>query len=79
MYFLMIPAVTIFGIIQFLALPFTICGKLMEIIIEIVGGVCRAISNNALKIIISIVVILILVAGGFLSYFYGGRFLSGIK
>lgn len=73
MYTLMIPATIIFVLIRFIALPFTIGGKLVEIIIDIVGGICNAIKNNALKIIISIVVILLLVGGGFCAYYFGGK------
>jgi hypothetical protein len=73
MYGLMIPATIIFILIRFIALPLTVGGKLVEIIIDIVGGICKAVSNNALKIIISILVVALLVGGGFCAYFFGSR------
>lgn len=73
MYALMIPAVIVFVLIRFIALPLTIGGKLVEIIIEIIGGICKAITNSALKIIISILVISLLVGGGFCAYYFGGK------
>lgn len=71
MYALMIPAIIIFMLIRLIALPITIGGKLVEIVIEIVGGICKVIKNNALKIIISILVISLLVGGGFCAYYFG--------
>jgi Rps23 Pro-64 3,4-dihydroxylase Tpa1-like proline 4-hydroxylase len=73
MYALMIPATIIFILIRFIALPLTIGGKLVEILIEIIGGICKAITNSALKIIISIFVILLLAGGGFCAYYFGGQ------
>jgi flagellar motility protein MotE (MotC chaperone) len=73
MYALMIPATIIFILIRFIALPLTIGGKLVEILIEIIGGICKAITNSALKIIISIFVILLLTGGGFCAYYFGGQ------
>lgn len=73
MYALMVPATIIFILIRFIALPLTIGGKLIEIIIEIIGGICKAITNSALKIIISIIVILLLVGGGICAYYFGGK------
>lgn len=73
MYSLMFPAVIIFLIVQIIALPITIVGKLIEIIINIVAGVCGAISNNALKIILGIVIVLLLAGSGFCVYYFGGK------
>lgn len=66
----MIPSVIIFMVVQIIALPFTISGKILELIISIVGGICREITNNALKIVISILIILILVGVGFCAYYF---------
>lgn len=76
MYTLMIPATFIFILIRILALPLTISGKLVEIIIDIVGGICKAIKNNALKIIISVLVIVLLTGGGFCAYYFGGQLIA---
>jgi hypothetical protein len=76
MYCLMIPATIIFIIIRFIALPFTILGKMIEIVIEIIGGICSVISSNALKIIISLIVLCILLGGAFCIYFFGGDFIA---
>ena len=78
MYWLMIPAVILFVLIRFIALPLTIIGKLAEIVINIIGDVCKAISNNALKIIISVLVVALLLAGGFAAYYFGGDFLTSL-
>lgn len=76
MYALMIPATIIFMIIRIIALPFTIIGKLLEIVIEIIGGICGAISNNAVKIVISLLVLAILLGGAFCVYYFGGDFIA---
>lgn len=78
MYTLMIPATFIFILVRILALPLTIGGKLVEIMIDIVGGICKAIKNNALKIIISVLVIALVVGGGFCAYYFGGKAISNI-
>ena len=73
MYSIMPIAVFVFILIRFIALPLTICGKLAEIVIDVVGGICKKITNNALKIIISIIVILLLAGGSFCAYYFGGK------
>lgn len=73
MYALMIPATIIFILIRFIALPLTIGGKLVEIIIDIIGGICKSIANSALRIIISILVVALLLGGGFCAYYFGGK------
>ena len=73
MYMLMIPAIVIFMIVQVIALPVTIVGKLVEIIINIISGICKVISNNALKIFIAILVVLLIIACGFAVYYFGGK------
>lgn len=62
----------VFIIIQVIKLPITIVGSLIEGIINIVGDVCGAVKNNAVKVIVSTVVILVLVAA-FIFVFWGGR------
>ena len=73
MQFLMFPATITFIIVQLLLFPFTFIGLLIETVINIIGGICEAISNNALKIIIAILVILLLFGGGFCIYYFGGK------
>lgn len=68
----MYPATIIFAILQIIKLPITICGALFEGIIDIVGGVCGSVKNNALKIIVSIVVILLITAA-IVGTIFGGR------
>lgn len=68
----MYPATIIFAILQIIKLPITICGSLFEGIIDIVGGVCGSVKNNALKIIVSIVVILLITAA-IVGTIFGGR------
>lgn len=79
MYFLMVPASIIFMLVRALALPFTISGKLIEGVIDTVVGICNKISNNALKVIIAVVVIGVIIACGFLAYFYGGKLITNLK
>ena len=76
MQWLMIPATILFVIIQTLIFPITALGKTLEAIIEIVGGICNSIKNNALKIIISILVVLLIGTVVFLVYYYGFRLLK---
>lgn len=57
----MVPASIIFAVLQFLKLPITICGALLEGIIDVVGGVCGSVKHNALKIVIAVVVVILLV------------------
>lgn len=71
MQWLMIPATVLFVLIQFLIFPITVVGKTLEALIEIVGGICNSIKNNALKIIVSILVLILIAGVVFLVYFYG--------
>lgn len=73
MYMLMIPAIIVFALVQIIALPITIVGKLLELIINIVAGVCKTITNNALKILISVLVVAVLLGGGFCAYYFSGK------
>lgn len=68
---LMIPAVIIFIVIQILILPITFTGKTLEALVAVVGGICGEIKNNAIKIIVTILVLLLIGAIVFLTYFYG--------
>lgn len=72
---LMYPASIVFVIVQILIFPLTLCGLLLETVVNIVGGVCGTIKNNAIKIILSIVVILLVCGVGFSSYYFGGKYL----
>ena len=73
MYSIMPIAIFVFILIRLIALPLTICGKLAEVVIDVVGDICKKISNNALKIVISILVIALLLGGGFCAYYFGGK------
>ncbi len=73
---LMIPAIVVFIIVQILLFPLTLIGLLLETVVNILGGICGAIQNNALRIVISILVIALLLGGGFCAYFYGGKLLT---
>jgi hypothetical protein len=73
---LMYPATLIFCIVQFLLFPLTFSGVILEAFVGIVGGVCGEIKSNALKIIISILVVLLIVGIVFLVYFYGGKLVA---
>ena len=70
---LMTPAVVFFVIVQVLLFPLTFIGLLLETIVNIIGGICGAITSNALKIILSVVIIALLVGGGFCAYYFGIR------
>lgn len=76
MYILMVPATIIFMLIRLIALPLTVAGKLLEIIIEIVGGICKVVTNHALRIVTAILVIGVLVATFLLVCYFGGDFFA---
>lgn len=75
---LMYPASIIFLIVQILLFPLTFVGVTLEAIVNIVGGVCGTIKNNAMRIVISIGVILVIVAVVTLAYIYGGKLIANI-
>lgn len=52
-----------------LFLPFFIAGKLLEMVVEIVGNVGGAIKKEALKIVVGVVVVVFLIAVGIGCYF----------
>ena len=66
---LMFPATIIFVIVQVLLFPLTFCGLLLETIVNILGSVCGAIKNNAWKIVLSVLVVLLLIGVGVGVYF----------
>ena len=70
---LMVPATIVFVIVQILLFPLTFIGLLLETVVNILGGICGAITNNALKIVLSILIIVLLLGGGFCAYFFGGK------
>jgi hypothetical protein len=70
---LMFPATIIFVIVQILLFPLTFIGLLLETVVNILGGICGAITNNALKITLSILIIVLLLGGGFCAYYFGGK------
>lgn len=73
---LMFPATLIFIIVQILLFPLTFVGVTLETIVNIVGGICGAIKNNALKIITTIFVILLILGVVLTVYIYGGQLIS---
>lgn len=72
---LMFPASIIFVIVQILLFPLTFCGLLLETIVGIVGGVCGAIKSNALRIVLTILVIAVISCVGFCAYYFAGKYL----
>lgn len=70
---LMIPATVVFIVVQFLLFPLTFIGLLLETIVNILGGICGTIKNNALKIAISALIILLLLAGTLFTYYFFGK------
>ena len=76
MQWIMIPATIIFIIVQILLFPVTFVGKTLEALIDIVGGICNSIKNNAVKIIVTIAVLLLIGAVVFIAYFYGFKLIS---
>ena len=69
---LMFPATIIFVIVQILLFPLTFIGLLLETIVNILGGICGTITNNALKIVLSILIVALLLGSGFCAYYFGG-------
>jgi len=74
----MVPALTVFIIVQLLLFPFTFVGLVLESAITIVGNVCGTIKNNAVKIAIGILVLVVLFGVAFCVYFFGIRGIMNI-
>ena len=70
---LMFPATIVFVLVQILLFPLTLIGLLLETVVNIIGGICGAIKNNAVKIIMSILVIAVIIGGSFCAYYFGGK------
>lgn len=73
---LMIPSTIVFFIVQILLFPITFCGLIIESIVNILGGVCGSIKNNAFRIIIAILVLTILVGAFVCVYYFGGDLIA---
>ena len=73
---LMIPAIVVFILVQILVFPITLGGLLLSNIVDIVGSICGAIKNNALKIALSILVIAIVVGLLVGAYYFGIKFVT---
>lgn len=73
---LMIPSLIVFILVQVITFPITLCGLIIESIINIVGGVCGSIKSNAIKIIVSILIVSILVGVFFCAYYFGGDLIA---
>lgn len=76
MKFLMYPATLIFCIVQFLLFPLTFGGVVLEAVVGIIGGICGEVKSNALKIILSTLVVLFICGVVFIAYFFGVRLLG---
>lgn len=75
---LMAPATIIFTIVQILMFPLTLCGVIIEALVGIVGGVCGTIKNNALKMIATIGLAVLIMAILVAVYVLGGKLIAGI-
>lgn len=73
---LMFPATLVFIFVQILIFPITLCGLVLEAIIGILGGICGAIKNQALKIVITILVLLVIAGVSFCAYYFGGNLIK---
>ena len=73
---LMFPATLVFIFVQILIFPITLCGLVLETIIGILGGICGAIKNQALKIVITILVLLVIAGVSFCTYYFGGNLIK---
>lgn len=73
---LMFPATLVFIFVQILIFPITLCGLVLEAIIGILGGICGAIKNQALKIVITILVLLVIAGVSFCVYYFGGNLIK---
>lgn len=78
MHFLMIPATLFFLIVQILLFPLTFTGLVLESVVGIIGGICGAIKNSAIKIVVAILIVLLILGVAFSVYYFGGKFLSQI-
>lgn len=76
MQYLMLPATLVFIFVQILIFPITLCGLVLETIIGILGGICGAIKNQALKIVITILVLLVIAGVSFCTYYFGGNLIK---
>lgn len=72
---LMLPALIVFIVVQVLLFPLTFCGLLLETVMNIIGGVCGAVKNNAAKILLTIFVILLIATVIFCVYYFGIKYL----
>lgn len=79
MQFWLYPSSIIFAILQILMFPITIVGAILEKIIDIVGSVGGSVKNNALKIVISVAVIILLIGVTVLAYWGGSEIIKLIK
>lgn len=73
---LMVPATIIFAIVQILMFPLTLCGVVLETMVNIVGGICNAIKNQAIKVLVGIGVILLIGGAVFGVYYFGGSLIG---
>lgn len=73
---LIVPATMIFIIVQILLFPLTFVGVTLESIVNIIGSICGAVKNNALKIVVSVLVVLLIVGVVFAACFYGDKLIS---
>lgn len=75
---LMAPATLIFTIVQILMFPLTLCGVIIEALVDIVGEVCGTIKNNALKMVTTIALGVLIMAIVVAVYVLGGKLIAGL-
>lgn len=75
---LMFPASIIFAIVQILLFPLTFIGVTLEAIVNVVGSICGAVKNNALKITIAVLVVTLIVGVLVCAYIFGGKLIAKI-
>lgn len=78
LYGFMIPASIVFVLVQIVLLPLSILGLLIEGVLGIVGAICGEIKNNAIKIVLAVIVITLITALLIIVYVYGGKLLVNI-
>lgn len=61
MQFWLYPASIVYAIFQIILLPITICGFIVEQIMNIVGAVCGKIKANAVRILIAVLTVILIV------------------
>lgn len=74
---LMIPATIFFLLVQIILFPITLSGLVLESMVGIIGGICGAIKNSAIKIIVAILIGLLICGVVVIVYYFGGKLIMG--